>query len=129
MAGGNCSSFQFTVMRRPLDFAGFRLPIGGANAKDEENHQAKLALSFPRHRGFEISHFPILDLRTGGTRNGLHQTIVADGFGRTTLPGFISQCDLLGRDWLTIDERESGLLVPSEEVRRCVATHVAVNAG
>ena len=72
---------------------------------------------------------PLADQLSCRTSSRLDHPIVADGLGRTALPGFVSQRDFFERDWLTIDNGESGLFVPPEEVGHRIAAQIAVSTG
>src|SRR5437763_16541795 len=83
-------------------------------------------LSGLHYRGFEILRLGISDWGWPGTSLRLHQSVVPDGFIRTTLFGFLCQRLLFWRDGLVIDNCHADFLIASEEVRRGAATHVAV---
>src|SRR6266536_4439766 len=80
-------------------------------------------------RGFEILRLSISDWGWPGTSLLLHQTVVPDGFCRTTPFGFLCQRLLFWRDGLVIDNCHADFLIASEGARRGAATHVAVDAG
>ena len=86
-------------------------------------------LSGLHYRGFEILRLGISDWGWPGTSLRLHQSIVPDGFSRTTLFGFLCQRLLFWRDGLVIDNCHADFLIASEGARRGAATHVAVDAG
>src|SRR5689334_7552473 len=57
-----------------------------------------------------------------------HQPIVTDRLSRTPFFGFLSRCLLFGRNRLPINIGKGSFIISLEEIRRRVATKIAVDA-